>query len=152
MLRPAHPDQQLRTLYQTALPVSPPPTWRKVMHGCDDRLSTLTELDRWRRRLRVDDLPHGPDDWVFCTPTGRHLNPESLTQLFDRIVRRADVRASASYPRMPDVRVIRTDRRRPDRSRMARRAGSHAERRVGAGVRLGAEILIAPSGRAASQI
>jgi integrase len=53
--------------------------------------ATVTELDRWRRRLRLDDLPNGPDDWMFCNATGRHLNPESLTQLFDRIVHRADV-------------------------------------------------------------
>jgi integrase len=31
------------------------------------------------------------DDWMFCNATGRFLNPESLSQLFDRIVQRAPV-------------------------------------------------------------
>lgn len=53
--------------------------------------ATITELDRWRRRLRLDDLPYGPDDWMFCNRSGRFLNPESISQLFDRIVRRADI-------------------------------------------------------------
>jgi integrase len=53
--------------------------------------ATATELDRWRRRLRLDGLPHGPDDWMFCNRRGRFLNPESLSQLFDRVVKRADV-------------------------------------------------------------
>jgi integrase len=50
---------------------------------------TMRQLDRWRCRLRGDDLPHGPDDWVFCNASGRFLNPESVSQLFDRIVRRS---------------------------------------------------------------
>ena len=41
--------------------------------------------------LRLDGLPHGPDDWMFCNRRGRFLNPESLSQLFDRVVKRADV-------------------------------------------------------------
>ena len=52
--------------------------------------ATMTELDRWRRRLRLDALPYGPDDWMFCNRLGRYLNPESLSQLFDRIVQRSD--------------------------------------------------------------
>lgn len=28
---------------------------------------------------------------MFCNPTGRYLNPQSLTQLFDRIVRNSDL-------------------------------------------------------------
>jgi integrase len=53
--------------------------------------ATITELDRWRRRLRLDGLPHGPDDWMFCNRSGRFLNPESVSQLFDRIVQRSDL-------------------------------------------------------------
>ena len=53
--------------------------------------ATVTELDRWRRRLRLDGLPHGPDDWMFCNRSGRFLNPESLSQLFDRIVQRSEL-------------------------------------------------------------
>jgi integrase len=48
--------------------------------------ATITELDRWRRRLRLEQLPHGRDDWMFCNRSRRLLNPESLTQLFDRSV------------------------------------------------------------------
>ena len=58
--------------------------------------ATITELDRWRRRLRLDDLPHGPDDWMFCNRRGRFLNPESLSQLFDRIVDAASCPGSGS--------------------------------------------------------
>ncbi len=50
--------------------------------------ATLDELLRWRRRLERDGLPCGPDDWMFCNTAGRFLNPESVSQLFDRIVQR----------------------------------------------------------------
>jgi integrase len=50
---------------------------------------TMDVLAEWRRRLRHDGLPHGVDDWMFCNPTGRHLTPESVSQLFARIVRRS---------------------------------------------------------------
>jgi integrase len=50
---------------------------------------TMRQLDRWQRRLCRDGLPHGPDDWMFCNGDGRFLNPESVSQLFDRIVRRS---------------------------------------------------------------
>ena len=50
---------------------------------------TMRQLDRWRRRLRHEGLPHGADDWMFCNAQGRFLNPESVSQLFDRIVRRS---------------------------------------------------------------
>jgi hypothetical protein len=49
---------------------------------------TMRELDRWRRRLRRDGLPCGPDDWMFCNASGRFLNPDSVSQLFDRLLRR----------------------------------------------------------------
>lgn len=48
-------------------------------------------LERWRRRLRSDGLRHGPDDWMFLNASGRFLNPESVSQLFDRIVRRTSL-------------------------------------------------------------
>ena len=51
--------------------------------------ATLDELRRWRRQLGRDGLPCGPDDWMFCNTTGRFLNPESVSQLFDRIVQRS---------------------------------------------------------------
>lgn len=50
---------------------------------------TMRQLERWRRRLRREGLPHARDDWMFCNASGRFLNPESVSQLFDRIVRRA---------------------------------------------------------------
>ena len=53
--------------------------------------ATIDLLRRWRRRLQHDGLPNGIDDWMFCNPTGRYLNPQSLTQLFDRIVRSGDI-------------------------------------------------------------
>jgi integrase len=52
---------------------------------------TVRQLDRWRRQLRCEGLPHGPDDWMFCNNAGRFLNPESVSQLFDRIVRRTEL-------------------------------------------------------------
>jgi integrase len=73
---------------------------KPVEFGVKTRTSRRTvELDHhtrdvlisWRHRLRRDLLPHGPDDWMFCNTAGRFLNPESITQLFDRIVQRSDV-------------------------------------------------------------
>lgn len=73
---------------------------RPVEFGVKTRTSRRTvELDQatlqlllsWRRRLGRDRLPAGPDDWVFCNTSGRSLNPESVSQLFDRIVRRSDL-------------------------------------------------------------
>jgi integrase len=54
--------------------------------------ATTRELERWRRQLRRQGLPCGPDDWMFCNRSGRFLNPESISQLFDRILRRTDLR------------------------------------------------------------
>lgn len=45
----------------------------------------------WRRQLQRDRLPYGSDDWMFRNSSGRFLNPESLTQLFDRIVQRSEL-------------------------------------------------------------
>ena len=73
---------------------------KPVEFGVKTRTSRRTvELDHqtrdllicWRRRLQRDHLPHGADDWMFCNTSGRFLNPESITQLFDRIVQRSDV-------------------------------------------------------------
>jgi integrase len=50
--------------------------------------NTIAVLDHWRRRLRCDGLPHGPDDCIFLNHKGQFLNPESSSQLFDRIVAR----------------------------------------------------------------
>ncbi|HVC99843.1 MAG TPA: tyrosine-type recombinase/integrase [Candidatus Dormibacteraeota bacterium] len=59
--------------------------------------NTMRALARWRRRLYRDGLPHGPDDWMFLNTSGRFLNPESVTQLFNRIVKRT--------PGLPHVRL-----------------------------------------------
>jgi integrase len=45
----------------------------------------------WRHRLQREQLPHGADDWMFCNVHGRFLNPESVTQLFDRVVQRSEL-------------------------------------------------------------
>lgn len=50
--------------------------------------TTADILRRWQYRLRQEGLPHGPDDWMFCNTTGRFLNPESISQLFGRVVAR----------------------------------------------------------------
>src|SRR5207244_3823414 len=52
---------------------------------------TVRVLDRWRARLRDEGLPHGLDDWMFCNTAGRFLNPEAVSQRFDRIVRRTEL-------------------------------------------------------------
>ena len=73
---------------------------RPIEFGVKTRTSRRTvELDHntrallvcWRRRLQRDLLPHGADDWIFCNTSGRFLNPESITQLFDRIVQRSEI-------------------------------------------------------------
>lgn len=53
--------------------------------------NTLRLLLRWRCRLERDRLPAGVDDWMFCNTSGRFLNPESISQLFSRVVRRSDL-------------------------------------------------------------
>ena len=53
----------------------------------DDTTADL--LRRWQYRLRREELPQGPDHWMFCNTTGRFLNPESLSQLFGRVVARS---------------------------------------------------------------
>ena len=59
----------------------PPPRIRRPRPRHDH------QLDRWRRRLRLDSPRTDRTTGMFCNWTGRFLNPESLTQLFDRIVR-----------------------------------------------------------------
>lgn len=74
-----------------------------VEFGCKTRTSrrsveldasTVALLRRWRRRLQRDGLPAGIGDWMFCNIAGRYLNPQSISQLFDRIV------ADAGLPRV----------------------------------------------------
>ncbi len=57
---------------------------------------TMWVLAQWRRKLYRDGLSHGADDWMFLNTTGRFLNPESVTQLFNRIVQRT--------PALPRIR------------------------------------------------
>ena len=62
----------------------------RTSRRCVDLDSTTVDvLRRWRRQLLRDDLPGGVDDWIFCNSVGRYLHSESVSQLFDRIVRRA---------------------------------------------------------------
>jgi integrase len=54
-------------------------------------LATVDVLQRWRQRLESDGLPAGIDDRMFCNTAGRYLNPQSISQLFDRILARTDI-------------------------------------------------------------
>lgn len=47
--------------------------------------TTIAHLQAWRQRLRDDGLACERDDWMFCNTTNRFLNPQSLSQLFNRI-------------------------------------------------------------------
>lgn len=58
--------------------------------------NTTDVLVQWRRKLDRDGLPHGTDDWMFVNTSGRFVNPDSVSQLFDRIVKRT--------PALPRVR------------------------------------------------
>jgi integrase len=48
---------------------------------------TSRRLRRWRVRLQREGLPYGEQDWTFLNPTGHPINPDSLSQLFDSIVK-----------------------------------------------------------------
>jgi integrase len=50
---------------------------------------TLSVLASWRRRLCAEHLPARVEDWMFYNRKGHFLNPESISQLFDRVVRRS---------------------------------------------------------------
>ncbi len=52
---------------------------------------TIGELRRWRQRNQEEGLPAGDADWMFRSTAGRSLNPESLSQLFGRVVGRTAV-------------------------------------------------------------
>ena len=65
---------------------------RQDPHESPMRRSRRHHSRRARRVARSparDGLPHGPDDWMFCNTQGRCLNPDSLSQLFGRIVKRS---------------------------------------------------------------
>jgi len=64
---------------------------RTSRRSIDLDAGTIGELQRWRQRLQNEELPAGGSDWMFCHSAGRFLNPESLSQLFDRVVRRTPV-------------------------------------------------------------
>ena len=53
--------------------------------------STMSVLNDWREQLKVADLRAGPDDWMFPNAKGQLLHPESLSQLFARIVARSEL-------------------------------------------------------------
>jgi integrase len=86
-----------RTLQSIAgQPVEFPVKTRTSRRCIDLDDATMDVLARWRRRLARDGLPHGADDWMFVNTAGRFVNPESISQLFDRIQRA-----------MPDLTRIR---------------------------------------------
>ena len=77
-----------RTLQSLAgQPVEFPVKTRTSRRCIDLDDQTLQVLSRWRRRLTRDHMPHGADDWMFVNPTGRFVNPESISQLFHRVQR-----------------------------------------------------------------
>ena len=86
-----------RTLQSIAgQPVEFPVKTRTSRRCIDLDDTTMAVLARWRRRLAREGLPHGADDWMFVNTAGRFVNPESLSQLFDRLQRA-----------MPDLTRIR---------------------------------------------
>jgi integrase len=70
-------------------PVEFAPKTRTSRRSVEIDRATLDGLRGWRRQLGRDELPCRPDDWMFCNTTSRFLNPESISQLFDRIVQRS---------------------------------------------------------------
>ncbi len=50
--------------------------------------ATVGEISRWRRQVGRDGMPSGIDDWMFCNASVRFLNPESVSQLFSRVMQR----------------------------------------------------------------
>ncbi|MEJ6511597.1 MAG: site-specific integrase [Acidimicrobiales bacterium] len=70
-------------------PVEFAPKTRTSRRSVEIGRATLYELRQWRRQLGRDGLPCGSDDRMFCNATGRLVNPESISQLFDRIVQRS---------------------------------------------------------------
>jgi len=50
--------------------------------------TTLDELGQWRQRLADEGNATDPSNWMFCNERGRHLNPETASQIFARIVAR----------------------------------------------------------------
>lgn len=77
-----------RTLQSLAgQPVEFPVKTRTSRRCIDLDEDTMQLLAIWRRRLTRDGLPHDGDDWMFVNPTGRFVNPESISQLFHRVQR-----------------------------------------------------------------
>jgi integrase len=75
-----------RTLQSLAgQPVEFPVKTRTSRRCIDLDDKTMDVLARWRRRLSRDGLPHDADDWMFVNPSGRFVNPESISQLFGRL-------------------------------------------------------------------
>lgn len=87
--RPGQPAPLIsRTIQSIAgQPVEFPVKTRTSRRRIDIDDETMDILGRWRRRLTRDGLPHDADDWMFVNPTGRFVNPESISQLFHRIQR-----------------------------------------------------------------
>ncbi|MGQ0826013.1 MAG: tyrosine-type recombinase/integrase [Actinomycetota bacterium] len=51
--------------------------------------TTVSALHEWKSRQHDAPAPAGPDDWVFSARGGGPVNPDLLTQTFDRIVARS---------------------------------------------------------------
>ena len=137
-----------RTLQNVGgLPVEFAHTTRTSRRRVEIDRATLDELRRWRRPLGRDGLPCGPHDWMSCNTTGRFLKPESLSQLFDRIVQRSGLprvrvttcatptprRVSPTEPRSkscPDASVTptRDSRRTRNQHLLPGMSGAAAER------------------------
>jgi integrase len=108
-------------------PVESPVKTRTSRRSVDLDDTTIYELGRWRIRPQREGLPHGEHDWMFLNPAGRPIHPESLSQLFGRIVRarelpRISIQGLRHTPRLPSGRGRdsdqggqRTSRTRPSR-------------------------------------
>lgn len=78
-------------------PVEVPVKTRTSRRCVDLDEGTMTVLDRWRQRLARDGLPDGNDNWIFINRTGRFVNPESISQLFQRIQQALPVLAPIQF-------------------------------------------------------
>lgn len=102
---------------------------KPVEFGVKTRTSRRTvELDHhtrdvlasWRRRLQDEHLPQDADDLMFSSTHGRFLNPESVTQLFNRIAQRSAVQRDVARSRQRQrVQAMATRWQRPTQPRAA---------------------------------
>jgi integrase len=72
-------------------PVEFPVKTRTSRRSVDLDHATIYQLRLWRVRLQREELPSGAHDWMFLNRSGRPLNPDSISQLFDRLVQASKV-------------------------------------------------------------